>query len=311
MLTGRVCLVTGAGRGIGKGIALQLGEAGAIVYITGRTKANLDECAQEIKARGGTPIPIQMDHGKDQDVDELFKRIASEQAGKLDILVNNAYAGVNMIFKSTGKKFWETDPIETWDCINGVGLRGHYHCTTLASRIMVENNQGLIVNISSPGGLRYLFNVAYGIGKAGCDRMAADCAFELKKNNVAMISLWPGAVKTEYVQENVLDKTPSSGAGKASKAMFEQGETIEFAGKAIVHLAAQNHADVMKKTGKIVMTSDLSYEFKFTENDGSVPTDMRQINTQLARAGHTWLAYLIPNFVRVPNWVLHYASYKF
>jgi len=200
MLTGRVCLVTGAGRGIGKGIALQLGEAGAIVYITGRTKANLDECAQEIKARGGTPIPVQMDHGKDQDVDELFKRIASEQAGKLDILVNNAYAGVNMIFKSTGKKFWETDPIETWDCINGVGLRGHYHCTTLASRIMVENNQGLIVNISSPGGLRYLFNVAYGIGKAGCDRMAADCAFELKKNNVAMISLWPGAVKTEYVQ---------------------------------------------------------------------------------------------------------------
>merc|ERR1711892_225267 len=309
VLTGKVCLVTGAGRGIGKGIALQLGEAGATVYITGRTQANLDECAAEIKARGGHPIPVQMDHGKDDDVEKLFKKIASEQSGKLDVLVNNAYAGVNMIFTSSGKKFWETDPIATWDCINGVGLRGHYHCTSLASRLMVENKQGLIVNVSSPGGLKYLFNVAYGIGKAGCDRMAADCAFELKKSNVAMISLWPGAVKTEYIQENILS---SSGSGSGpDKSIFEEGETIEFAGKAIVHLAARDQAEIMQKTGKIVLTSDLSSEYNFTENDGTVPTDFRQINMHLARAGHTWIAALLPNFVRIPNWVLHYASYKF
>ena len=71
-------------------------------------------------------------------------------------------------------------------------------------RIMTENKTGLIINVSSGGGLRYLFNVAYGVGKAACDRMAADCAMELKKHNVAMVSLWPGAVKTEKVQDMVL-----------------------------------------------------------------------------------------------------------
>ena len=73
-------------------------------------------------------------------------------------------------------------------------------------RMMVDKKDGLIVNVSSPGGLKYLFNVAYGIGKAACDRMAADCAVELKENDVTMVSLWPGPVKTEYVEENVLTK---------------------------------------------------------------------------------------------------------
>ena len=71
---------------------------------------------------------------------------------------------------------------------------------------MVERKDGLIVNISSPGGLRYLFNVVYGVGKAAVDRMAADCAVELRRDNVTMVSLWPGAVKTEYVEEKILSK---------------------------------------------------------------------------------------------------------
>lgn len=304
MLTGKICLVTGAGRGIGRGIALQLGEAGATVYITGRTKSSLDEVATEIKARGGNPVLVQMDHGKDQDVESLFQKIAAEQSGRLDLLVNNAYAGVNTIFSSSGKKFWETDPTETWDSINGVGLRGHYHCTVLASRLMVENRQGLIVNISSPGGLKYLFNVAYGIGKAGCDRMAADCGIELKKSNVAMVSLWPGPVKTEYVQENMLNSPKAS-------PMFQKGETMEFSGKAIVHLAAQSQEEVMKKAGKILLTSDLALEHNFTEDDGTLPLDIRHVGGQLAGAGHTWLAYLVPNFIRIPKWIMHFGSYKF
>ena len=81
-----------------------------------------------------------------------------------------------MISRNTGKKFYVADPIEQWDCINSVGLRNHFLCTVYASRIMVPQKDGLIVNISSVGGLTYLFNVAYGIGKAACDRMAADCA---------------------------------------------------------------------------------------------------------------------------------------
>ena len=153
-LQGKVCLVTGAARGIGRGIALQLGQAGATVYITGRTKKNLDECAQEIKARGGIPVTVQMDHGVDSEVEKLFDQIKTEQNGKLDVLVNNAYAGVSTIFNNTGKKFWEMEPVNTWDTINGVGLRGHYICTTLASRMMVPKHQGLIINVSSSGGLK-------------------------------------------------------------------------------------------------------------------------------------------------------------
>merc|ERR1712038_1349687 len=233
-LQGKVCLVTGAARGIGRGIALQLGQAGATVYITGRTKKNLDDCAEEIKARGGIPVTVQMDHGVDSEVEQLFDQIKKEQNGKLDLLVNNAYAGVSTIFNNSGKKFWDMEPVSTWDTINGVGLRGHYICTTLASRMMVPRQQGLIVNVSSSGGLKYLFNVAYGVGKAACDRMAADCAFELRKSGVSMVSLWPGPVKTEFITEKMNSDNEMS-------KIFEKGETIEFAGKAVVQLAADKN----------------------------------------------------------------------
>lgn len=107
---------------------------------------------------------MQCDHEKDDQIFSLFQKIQVEQNGKLDILVNNAYKGVEEIFNNTAKKFWETKP-EIWDDINNVGLRNHYLCTVYAARMMVENKQGLIVNISSFGGASYIFNVAYGVGK--------------------------------------------------------------------------------------------------------------------------------------------------
>ena len=211
-LTGKVCIVTGASKGIGRGIAVQLGQAGATVYITGRSVDKLQECAQEIEKRGGKAVPVATDHSKDDDVKALFERVKSDNDGRLDILVNNAFAGVNMIAQNTGKDFWIEDPVNQWDCINGVGLRNHFICTTYAARMMVEHKDGLIVNLSSVGGLQYLFNVCYGVGKAAKDRMAADCAHELKNSNVTMISLWPGPVKTEYIEENVLT-APDNDAG--------------------------------------------------------------------------------------------------
>merc|ERR1712062_828750 len=214
-LTGKVCIVTGASKGIGRGIAVQLGQAGATVYITGRSVDKLQECAQEIEKRGGKAVPVATDHSKDDDVKALFERVKSENDGRLD--------------------FWIEDPVNQWDCINGVGLRNHFICTTYAARMMVEHKDGLIVNLSSVGGLQYLFNVCYGVGKAAKDRMAADCAHELKKSNVTMISLWPGPVKTEYIEENVMTASDNN-AGK----VFEDAETVEFAGQAIVNLAADS-----------------------------------------------------------------------
>ena len=110
---------------------------------------------------------------------------------------------------------------------------------------------------------RYLFNVAYGVGKAGCDRMAADCAHELKKSGVSMISLWPGPVKTEFIQENMIkvstavsDSGPAATKEQAQMAkVFENGETIEFAGKVVVHLAADKN--IMARSGKIINTAEL------------------------------------------------------
>jgi len=310
-LQGKICVVTGAARGIGRGIALQLGEAGATVYITGRTEKNLADCVQEINNRGGKGISVVMDHGNDSDVEALFERVKQEHKGRLDILVNNAYAGVSLIDKSSGKKFYETDPVEQWDVINGVGLRNHYICATLASRIMVKQQHGLIINVSSFGGLRYLFNVAYGVGKAAVDRMAADCAVELKKQNVAFISLWPGPVKTEYIQENILNKNKNDGSPNSlqSASMFAKGETIECAGRAITYLA--NDPNLMKKTGRILQTCDLAREYGFTDIDGKVPLDTRSLGTALARAGYTGLAGYVPDCIRFPCWMIHFMSYKF
>ncbi len=134
-LSGRVCLVTGASKGIGRGIALQLGKAGGTVYVTGRTKSDLDSCCAEINEAGGKGIPVVVDHGKDSDVEGLFEQIGKEQQGKLDVLVNNAYAAVNFIASNQGKPFWELPAPESWDIVNNVGLRNHYLCTVYASRL--------------------------------------------------------------------------------------------------------------------------------------------------------------------------------
>ena len=317
-LAGKVCIVTGATRGIGKGIALQLAENGAKVYITGRTLdpprgssvgGSLRDTAQEIEARGGTCIPVQCDHSKDKDIEQLFETVKRENDGQLDILVNNAYSAVNAIFSSMGKPFYEQSP-SMWDEVNNVGLRNHYICAVYAARMMVPRKQGLIVNISSGGGLRYLFNVAYGVGKEAVDRMAADCGFELRKHNVAFISLWPGAVGTE----TVLDKLKPSGSSQdpkqtTNREMFEKGETPEFSGQCIAAMAQD--PDVMSMTGKIVMTYDLGQKYGLQDKPGHQPMDMRSLSQGFQRTGRTWMAAIVPGFVRIPKWVFALGGNKF
>uniref|UniRef100_UPI00398F5394 dehydrogenase/reductase SDR family member 1-like n=1 Tax=Pristiophorus japonicus TaxID=55135 RepID=UPI00398F5394 len=223
-LIGKVCIVTGASRGIGKGIALQLGEAGATVYITGRNMDTLQAAAKEVEARGGSCVPVVCDSSKEEQVSALFGRVKQEQGGRLDILVNNAYAAVQGILSNHGKRFWEL-PASVWDDINNVGLRGHYICSVYAAQMMVEAKQGLIVVISSMGGLRYIFSVAYGVGKAACDRMAQDCALELRRDGVSYVSLWPGAVRTETVIDQIVNreaKTKAEQRVSESRLLYEE-----------------------------------------------------------------------------------------
>jgi len=315
MLRGQVALVTGASRGLGRGIALQLGNAGATVYVTGRAPKpgakvdenapSLENTAKEITARGGKGIVAYCDHSDANDIKRLFDRIEKEQNGQLDILVNNAYSAVNKIEENMGKPFWESEPASMWDEVNNVGLRNHYICSVYAARLMVPRKKGLMIMVSSPGGLKYTFNVAYGIGKSACDRMAADTAVELRKHNVTSISLWPGAVRTEAVEEAI-----KKGSFDLNlKKLFENGETTEFAGKAVAHLAADENK--LQKTGKVLIAADLAQEYGFNDIDGRDPPSLRSVK-QLLQVGR-WerTAQWIPSWIKVPGWFLAGATSKF
>ena len=166
-LKGQVCVVTGASRGIGRGVALGLGEQGCTVYITGRSGSELQRTCKEVLAAGGECVAAQVDSASDSELEKFFERVDSER-GQIDVLVNNAFAGVSVLPELAGKPFWDTPGRgigEVWDAINGVGLRSHYVASTLAARIMRRRKKGIIINISSLGGSNYIFNVAYGIAR--------------------------------------------------------------------------------------------------------------------------------------------------
>lgn len=326
-LVGKVALVTGATRGIGKGIALQLSQNGATVYITGRTlkpkpnsTGSLEDTQKEIEKRGGKCIPVACDHENDKQIEGLFKQIESEQKGKLDILVNNAYKGVDAIFSSMKQKFWETDGPKTWDDINNVGLRNHYICTVHASRLMVPRKQGLIVNISSLGGQSYLFNVAYGIGKAAVDRMAIDCGIELKKHNVACLSLMLGAVRTEKTTDMILnsknDNLKLKGSSKddamSAKKVFEEGETVEFGGKLISHMAT--NPKIMRESCKIVVSADYATKHNILDIDGRrIPChrELSQMGGMFLPKPLRPLAKMAPSSLKVPQFMIDIALSKY
>jgi len=263
-LSGRVAIVSGASRGIGKGCALELGAAGATVYVTGRTldasdaplPGTIAETAEQVSAAGGRGIAVRCDHRDDQQVEALFQRVDAD-AGRLDVLVNNAFAIPPEL--TSGKKFWEV-PLSNWDDMLDVGTRSAYVASVFAARRMLPARQGLIANISSSGARKYAWHVAYGVGKCALDRLTADTAHELAPHGVAVVSLWPGLVLTERVQQN-LRHMPGMQKVKP--------ESQRFTGRAVVALASD--PDVMRHTGKALASRDLAELYGFTDVDGSLP----------------------------------------
>lgn len=170
------------------------------------------------------------------------------------------------IFSNTGKKFYELEPEKSFDIVNNVGLKNHYICAIYGSRMMIKRKKGLIITISSSGGMGYLFNISYGLGKAACDRLAADIAVDLAPFNITSISLWPGPVRTETVQEMVLTSNKTT---DKTKSIFDHGESTKFAGKCIVELAKDN--TVIQDTGKILTTADLARKYNIRDDDGRQP----------------------------------------
>ncbi|BAZ39567.1 short-chain dehydrogenase/reductase SDR [Calothrix sp. NIES-4101] len=285
-LKDKVTLVTGATRGLGKGIAIGLGEAGAIVYITGRSldrsnagdkiSGSLRETQAAVEAAGGICIPVQVDHSNDEQVRLLFERIQDEQNGKLDLLVNNVYSGVQALKDANGKPFWDFEP-NLWDACNQVGLRSHYVASIFAARMMTKHNSGLICTISSWGGMSYIFGAAYGAGKAGCDRLAADMAVELKKYNVASISVWPGIVGTEHISLMVSEIEQTNANNKQTSLMSDRynWETPLLTGRVIAKLASE--ANIILRTGKVQIVAELAQQYGLVDQDGNLPVSLRSL----------------------------------
>ncbi len=263
-LAGRVAIVTGASRGIGKGVAIELGAAGATVYLTGRTTregahplgGTLAATAAEVNAAGGKGIAVVCDHRDDAQVTALFARVDAEQ-GRLDVLVNNAFLIPKEL--ASGKPFWEL-PLSNWDDMIDVGTRSAYVASALAAKRMVAAKRGLIANVSSSGAREYAWHVAYGVGKCALDRITADTAHELRAHGVAVVSLWPGLVLTERTR----------GAAKALPTLnFAGAESQRFTGRAIAALAADS--DVMRWSGQAVASRRVADHYGFTDVDGRLP----------------------------------------
>jgi dehydrogenase/reductase SDR family protein 1 len=248
---------------VGKGIALGLGEAGATVYVTGRSGASpdprgsLSRTVDEISALGGVGVAVGCDHLDDAQVEAVFARVRSEQ-GRLDLLVNNVMSTPQRRELPAGASsqwdlhpFWEM-PLWVWDAFHLVGLRSHYVASVYAAPLLIENGGGLIVSVSAPGSRRYVQNVAYGVGKAGVEKLAADMAEELRPHGVASVSLWPGFVRTEDVLAQP-DVYPDLGSSVSPL----------FPGRAVAALASDPR--VIARTGQTLRASELASDYDFTD----------------------------------------------
>ena len=269
----RIAVVTGASRGIGKGIALELGASGATVYVTGRSveqgpiPGTIGETAAQIDELGGHGIAVACDHHDDAQVRALFDRVTAEH-GRLDVLVNNVYSAPDLV-PWLGKRFWEL-PVEAWDQIIDIGTRSHWVASVLAAPLLLANGGGLIVNVSSSGAVSYGHNVLYGVGKAAVDKMTADMAVDLAGTGVAVVSLWPGLVRTEMLEmgakrdgDQVYIELPGEGRLDLGGA-----ESPRFLGRAVVALA--DAPDLSERSGHAFSSAALARELGFTDLDGEI-----------------------------------------
>ena len=269
-LVGKVAVVTGASRGIGKGIATVLGEQGASVYVSGRTTAatpkatsgTIDEIAETITASGGVGIAVRCDHADDAQIKALFERVKAEQ-GHLDILVNNATTLGPDPFAPP--PFW-TKSLAISEQFT-VGLRSAFVASYYAAPLMIAANKSLLVNISYYGAVSYHLDPAYGATKAGLDKLTFDMAQDFEPYGVTVISLWPGPTATERAKALVSELPGGDN-------ILENSETPKFSGLVIVSLYAD--PKLMSKSGNVVIAAEAALEYGFVDSNGKQPAGLRE-----------------------------------
>lgn len=328
-LKGRVALVTGCSRGIGRGIALGLAEQGCTVYCTARSMdsssltdsagGTLESLISEIAAAGGKGRAISCDHSKDDQVQRVFDTIERE-VGRLDILVNNAFCvprrpdgkdDPELLFRD----FWE-QPGWFYDSFMDVGLRSHYIASGLAVPLMrrAAEQRPLIVHISSFGGVSYSFNVAYGAGKAAVDRLAKDMAIELRKLNVDCISLWPGVVRTERMAALLDGGDFQRRTGLHYPIQFLESPLL--AGRVVAAIYADQSAR-SGINGRVQIVAEVARDKQIRDPvSGAIPPSIRSLRfllpavllgkmTPEERGRNGWLERLLMQLA--PDWLLPLA----
>jgi NAD(P)-dependent dehydrogenase (short-subunit alcohol dehydrogenase family) len=284
-LTDRVAVVAGASRGAGKGIALALGDAGATVYVAGRTSVHgappadgapgtVEQTAEEVSARGGRGIAVPTDCTDQAQVAALFERVAAEQK-RLDLLANAVWgaadagsASMDDWMAAWSKPFWE-QPSAAWQHMMGAGPYAYFLTSWHAARLMATQGRGLIVGVTdlhseaSPGAADDGVGggqLLWGLSHQCINLLMKGMAAEAKKKKIAVITLMPGFMRTERVVRAMATE-------KVKKQMgFAHSESTEYLGRAVAALASD--PKIAAKSGKIHFVADLAKEYGFTDVDG-------------------------------------------
>jgi NAD(P)-dependent dehydrogenase (short-subunit alcohol dehydrogenase family) len=272
----RVALVAGATRGTGRAIAIELGAAGATVYVTGRSAEGhrspmnrpetLEETAELVEQAGGTAIAIRADHTHSAQVAKLVARIGEEQDGRLDVLVNDIWGGEALT--NWGVPFWEhslDDGLE----LHRLGMLTHVITSWHAAPLMVRRGSGLIVEITDGIEPGYRGSLFYDLTKASVIRFAQNQAADLKPHGVASIAISPGFLRSEAMLDHFGVTEDTWRDAIAQDRHFAASETPHFVGRGIARLAAD--PNVLDRTGEALGSWHLGRIYEVDDLDGSRP----------------------------------------
>jgi NAD(P)-dependent dehydrogenase (short-subunit alcohol dehydrogenase family) len=275
-LQGKIAVVVGGTRGAGRGIAVQLGAAGATVYVTGRSvrgnpsnlgrPETIEETADLVTAAGGVGIPVRVDHTVEEEVKAFFVRVRDEQNGQLDILVNDIWGGEKL--SVWGKPFWEQG-LNDGLLMQQRAVHSHLITSHYAAPLMVDRKSGLIIEITDGIDYSYRGNLYYSLAKISTIHLAEAMAADFQPFGITAVSVTPGFLRSEEMLEHFGVMEANWRDAAAQEPHFIASETPTFIGRAIAALAAD--PDVFAKTGKALSSWGLSTDYDIIDADGSRP----------------------------------------